>query len=123
MNIALWIVAVVLAVVFLAAGTMKATKSKEELGDNMAWAEDFSPGVIKLTGVLEILGALGLILPAVTGIAPVLVPLAALGLAITMLLAAMVHLRRGERDKLVGNGVLFLAAAFVAWGRFGGYAF
>jgi hypothetical protein len=59
-----------------------------------------------------------LILPAVTGIAPVLVPLAATGLAIVMVLASIVHLRRGEAKVLPVNIVLFLLAAFVAVGRF-----
>ena len=80
MSIALWIVATVLALVFLAAGATKATKPKDELATTMPWVNDFSSNVVKLIGVLEILGALGLVLPAVTGVAPVLVPLAALGL-------------------------------------------
>jgi hypothetical protein len=71
-----------------------------------------------------VLGAIGLILPALTGIAPVLVPLAATGLAITMVLAAVMHLRRGDgAASVVPNIVLFSLAVFVAWGRFGAYAF
>ena len=123
MSIALWIVATVLALVFLAAGATKATKPKDELATTMPWVNDFSSNVVKLIGVLEILGALGLVLPAVTGVAPVLAPLAALGLAILMASAAVVHVRRGEIQMLAVNGVLLLAAAFVAWGRFGDYAF
>jgi flagellar biosynthesis component FlhA len=73
---------------------------------------------------VEVLGALGLILPAVTGIAPVLVPLAATGLAIVMVFAAAVHVRRGDGlAAAVPAIVLGLLAAFVAWGRFGPYAF
>jgi hypothetical protein len=64
-----------------------------------------------------------LILPAVTGIAPILVPLAATGLAITMVLAIVVHLRRGEAKVIAPNLVLLALAVFVAWGRFGDYAF
>ena len=75
-------------------------------------------------GALEVAGALGLVLPAVTGIAPVLVPLAAVGLVLVMVGAVVVHLRRG--DGLAGAApaiVLGLLAVFVAWGRFGAYAF
>ena len=89
----------------------------------MAWTEDFSDGQVKAIGVVEVLGALGLVLPALTGVAPVLTPIAAAGLAITMLLAAAVHLRRGEKSNVAVNLVLFALAAFVAVMRFGPNAF
>ena len=114
MNIALWIVAVVTALAFATAGTLKPTQPKDKLKQQMGWVEDFSPNQIRLIGATEVLGALGLILPAVTGIAPVLVPLAAAGLAVVMVLASVVHLRRGEPKVLPVNIVLFLLAAFVA---------
>ncbi|HET7901849.1 MAG TPA: DoxX family protein, partial [Candidatus Nanopelagicales bacterium] len=76
-----------------------------------------------LIGVLEVLGAIGLILPGITGIAPFLVPLAATGLALLMIGAIVVHARRGERQPIGANIVLLLLAVFVAWGRFGAYAF
>ena len=117
MNIALWIVAVVTALAFATAGTLKLTQPKDKLRQQMGWVEDFSPATIRLIGAMEVLGALGLILPAVTGIAPVLVPLAAAGLAVVMVLASVVHLRRGEPKVLPVNIVLFLLAAFVAIGR------
>jgi uncharacterized membrane protein YphA (DoxX/SURF4 family) len=80
----LWVVAGLLAVVFLSAGAMKLALSKDKLAanPNMAWTEQFSPGVIKAIGALEVLAAVGLILPAVLGIVPVLVPLAAVGLVL-----------------------------------------
>ena len=87
MNIAVWVVQVVLALVYLGAGLTKATQPKEKLQEKMAWAEDFSPGTIRFIGVVEALGAIGLILPAVTGILPWLTPLAATGLAVVQLLA------------------------------------
>jgi uncharacterized membrane protein YphA (DoxX/SURF4 family) len=125
MNIVLWIVAILLAVAFLGAGAMKLTQPKEKLtaNPNMAWAEQFTPGMIKLIGALEVLAAIGLILPAVLGIAPVLVPLAATGLVLVMIGAALTHLRRKENQAVVVNVVLLLLAAFVAWGRFGPYSF
>lgn len=124
MNIALWIVAGVLAAAFLAAGLMKVTKPKAALAESgLAWVEDFSPGQVKAIGVLEVLGALGLILPAALDIAPVLTPLAATGLALTMVGAAVVHLRRGEKQMVPINVVLLALAAFVAVMRFGPNAF
>jgi uncharacterized membrane protein YphA (DoxX/SURF4 family) len=122
-NVVLWIVAALLAVAFGAAGLMKLTQPEEKLAANMAYVEDFSAGAIKAIGALELLAAAGLILPAVTGIAPVLVPLAALGLVIVMAGAAVVHARRGENQMIATNVVLLVLAAVVAWGRFGPYSF
>ncbi len=77
----------------------------------------------KLIGVIELLGGLGMILPARTGIAPILTPLAATGLAITMVLAGLVHLRRKEANRRPVNIVLFALAAFVAITRFDPYSY
>lgn len=121
MNTALWIAAGVLAAVFLAAGIPKIIKPRESLQDKMSFVEDFSDGQVKAIGVIEVLGALGLILPAVTGIAVFLVPLAAAGLAIDQALAALVHVRRKEFPQIFVNVVLFSVAVFIAWGRFGSY--
>jgi uncharacterized membrane protein YphA (DoxX/SURF4 family) len=123
MNVVLWIIAGLLAVAFGAAGLMKLTQPKDKLAPNMAYVEDFSGGAIKAIGALEILAAVGLILPAVLDIAPVLVPLAALGLVLVMIGAAVVHARRGENQMIVTNVVLLVLAAVVAWGRFGPYSF
>ncbi|HEX2575129.1 MAG TPA: DoxX family protein [Aquihabitans sp.] len=124
MNIVLWVVAGVLAVAFLGAGLMKLAQPKKKLAESgMGWTDDFSDGTVKGIGVLEVLGALGLILPAVFDVATVLVPIAATGLALLMLGAAATHARRKEPSMIVVNLVLFALAAFVAWGRFGPYAF
>lgn len=124
MNVVLWVIAVLLALVFLIAGLMKLAQPKEKLAaSGMAWTEDFSAGAVKGIGVLEVLGALGLILPAVSGIAPVLTPLAALGLALVMVGAISVHVRRKENQPIIINVVLLVLTAVVAWGRFGPYAF
>jgi uncharacterized membrane protein YphA (DoxX/SURF4 family) len=123
-NVVLWIVAGLLAVAFLAAGLMKLTQPKKKLADSgMGWTEDFSDGAVKGIGALEVLGAAGLILPAALDIVPVLVPIAATGLALLMLGAAVTHARRKESTNIVVNVVLLALAAFVAWGRFGPYAF
>lgn len=124
MNVALWIAAGLLAAAFLAAGLMKLTGKREQMVERMDWVNDYSQGQVKAIGAIEVLGALGLILPAVTGIAPVLVPLAATGLAIVSVLGSVMHLRRGDGvASIVPLVVLLLLAVFVAWGRFGSYAF
>ena len=118
MNIAVWVVSGLLAAAYLFAGLNKATQPKTKLVASLPWAEDFAPGTIKLIGVVEILGAIGLILPWLTGIAPVLTPLAATGLVVVQVLAAIVHLRRHEAKVLPINIVLMLLALFVAVVRF-----
>ena len=124
MNVALWIIAGLLAAVFALAGLMKLVQPKDKLAaSGMAWTEDFSAGAIKGIGALEVLGAIGLILPAALDIVPVLTPLAATGLAVTMLGAAIVHARRKETQLIVPNIVLLVLAAVVAWGRFGPHSF
>jgi len=124
MNLALWIVAILLAAIFVGSGLMKLLVPKEKLvTSGQGWAQDFSPSSIRLIGVLEVLGAIGLILPAVTHIAPILAPLAAIGLIITMIGAAVVHGRRHEAMNIAVNVVLLLLATFVVWGRLGPHAF
>jgi uncharacterized membrane protein YphA (DoxX/SURF4 family) len=125
MNIVLWTLAGLLAALFLAAGFSKLAQPKEKLAGspNMAWAEDFSPPVLKTIGTLEVLAAVGLILPALVGVARVLVPLAAVGLALLMMGAAITHGRRRELAAVVLNLGLLAVAVTVAWGRFGPHAF
>jgi uncharacterized membrane protein YphA (DoxX/SURF4 family) len=123
-NVVLWIVAGVLAAAFLGAGLMKLAQPRKRLADSgMGWTEDFSDGAVKGIGALEVLGALGLILPAALDVVPVLVPVAAVGLAAVMLGAIVVHTRRKETSNVVVTVVLLALAVFVAWGRFGPHAF
>jgi uncharacterized membrane protein YphA (DoxX/SURF4 family) len=124
MNVVLWIIAGILAALFLIAGLMKLTRSRQQLAaSGMAWTEDFSPGTVKLIGALEVLAAIGLILPALLGIVPVLVPIAALGLVALMVCAIIVHARRKEGQMIVVNLVLLALAAVVVVGRFGPESF
>jgi uncharacterized membrane protein YphA (DoxX/SURF4 family) len=123
MNVVLWIIAGVLALAFLAAGLTKLTQPKQKLVTNMAWVEDFSPGTVRLIGALEVLAAIGLVLPAALDVVPALVPLAAIGLVVLMAGAALTHSRRKEVPLIVVNLVLLALAAVVAWGRFGPYSF
>lgn len=125
MNVVLWIVASVLALAILGAGLMKLTRPKEKLAaaNGMGWTNDFSAGTIKTIGGLEVLAAIGLILPPALGVAPVLAPLAALGLVLVMIGAVVTHARRKENQAILVPVVLLVLAAVVAWGRFGPYSF
>ncbi|HEX6681981.1 MAG TPA: DoxX family protein [Candidatus Limnocylindrales bacterium] len=122
MNLALWIVAGLLAVAYLVGGGIRLFMPKEKLAalsPAARWAEDFSGGTIKAIAALELLGAVGLILPAAVGIAPILVPVAAIGLSIIMVGAAITRIRRHEFKYMLGDLVYLALAAFVAWGRLG----
>lgn len=124
MNVVLWVIAVVLGVAFIAAGTMKALRPKDQLAAmGMGWTDDYSAGAVKAIGVVEILAGIGLILPAAIDVLPVFVPLAALGLVIVMVGAMVVHARRKEYPVIGANVLLLLLAAVVVWGRFGPYQF
>jgi len=131
MNVALWIIAGVLATAFLAGGASKIIFPKEKLvafgrrlgEDLIGWIEAFPAGAVKAIGVVEVLAAVGLILPAALGIAPVLVPLAATGLVLLMAGAMITHQRRHEARPILGNAFYLALAAFVAWGRFGPESF
>jgi uncharacterized membrane protein YphA (DoxX/SURF4 family) len=119
MNVTVWVLQVLVASAFLLAGVMKTTQPRQKLAASMGWVEDFSDTGVRTIGVLEILGGVGLLLPAVTGVATVLVPLAAVGLALLMVGAAATHRRRGELPMIGINAVLLLLAVVVAWARFG----
>jgi uncharacterized membrane protein YphA (DoxX/SURF4 family) len=126
MNLALWIVAGVLAAAYLFSGGGKLIVPKEKmaaLGRNANWVEDFSPASLKAIGALEVLGATGLILPGALGIAPVLVPLAALGLVVIMIGAVITRIRRREFTFMLADLAYLVLAAFVAWGRLGPESF
>jgi hypothetical protein len=134
MNLALWIAAGLLAVVFLVSSSTKLLVPKQDLDGLLQrlgpaaqaageWTRDFSPGALKTIGVLELLGAAGLILPAALDIAPVLVPLAASGTVLLFAGAVIMRLRRGERATIMPDLVYLAIAAFVATGRFGPWSF
>ena len=120
MNLSLWIVAGLMATVFLLAGANKLLIPQEKLAKapGGGWVEDFSAGFVKALGAVEILGAVGLILPALLDIAPILVPMAAVGLALIMVGAAIVTFRRQEFKHVLLNLIYLALALFVAWGRF-----
>ncbi|QWC85300.1 DoxX family protein [Nocardioidaceae bacterium] len=121
MNVVAWILSAVLALAFVAAGSIKILRSKEQLLEDprFAWAEEFSRSLVTFIGVAEVLGALGLILPWALDIAPVLTPIAALGLAGTMAGALVTHARRNElKETALPTVVLGVLALVVAAIRF-----
>jgi uncharacterized membrane protein YphA (DoxX/SURF4 family) len=118
LHIALWIVQVLLALAFAMAGSGKATQPLDALAARMPWVTQVGEPMVRFIGVSELLGALGLILPAATRIKPKLTALAGLGLVAIMVLASLFHASRGEFMVIPANALLGGLAAFVAWGRF-----
>lgn len=117
MNFALWIVQGLIGAAFIMAGLMKSTRPIPELAPKMPWVKEVSPGTVRFIGVSELLGGIGVILPWALGIGRVLTPLAAAGLVLVMVLAALFHARRQEWSGIGVNAVLGGLAAFIAWGR------
>ncbi len=117
MNIALWIVQGLLALAFLLAGSMKAFAPLNTVRKNMSWANDVGVPFVRFIGVAELLGGIGLILPAITGIQSWLTIAAALGLVLVMVSASVFHASRREYQNIGMNVVLLLLAAFVVLGR------
>jgi hypothetical protein len=120
MNLTLWIAAGLLAVVALVGGISKVFVPKDKLADQKGgeWTEHASIGFVKTLGVLELLAAVGLILPAVFDIAPVMVPVTAVCWALLMVGAMITHGRLGQLKFAMLNLVYLAIAAFIAWGRF-----
>ena len=120
MNIALWIAQILLALVFVTAGVLKAfntTRAKEQL----PWAKRHSDNFVRFIGIAELLGAIGIVLPMLTGILPWLTPLAALVLALIQTLAIFTeHIPNKEYKALPFNLILLALSLFVAYGRFTG---
>lgn len=120
MNIALWVIQVLLAGMYGMTGSMKTFQpAKVRENPQMTWAHDKQDGYIRFVGVSELLGAVGLILPALTGILPWLTPLAAIGLALIQVLAIFtIHLPKKEYQVIPVNVVLLVLAIVAAYGRF-----
>lgn len=119
MDTFLWILQWLLAGMFLMAGTMKLMQPKEKLAQSQGWANDFTSTTVKLIGMAEVLAAIGLVVPPLTDIAPILSQLAATGLVVLMIAAFSVHRRRGETQFMAMTAMLAILTAVVAIGRFG----
>ncbi len=118
LEIALWVAQIILAGMFAFAGYTKTTRPIPELAKMMKWVNDSPLSLVRFIGIVELAGALGMILPMLTHILPWLTPLAAIGFLIIQILAIGVHARRSEvGETLVLNIVLIALSAFVIWGR------
>ncbi len=117
MGVGLWVTQVILAVAFAFAGQLHLVTPMPALVEQAAWAGAVPMVLVRFIGAAEIVGALGLLLPALTRIRPALTPMAAGGLATIMGLAALVHIVRGEIALVPVNLVLGGLAVLVWWGR------
>ena len=116
-TIALWVAQLVLAAAYGFFGTMKATQPLDKLAMMMTWIPDFPPLFVRSLGTVEVLGAIGLILPSLTRIQPRLTVIAALCILVHQAFAVTLHLSKGETGVLGLNAVLIALAAFIFWGR------
>ena len=122
METTLWIMQVLLAAIFLVTGTTKLTQPRQKMAAGpMRWAADVTDRQFRTIGLLEVLGAIGLILPAALGIAPLLTPLAAVGLVLVLVGAIYTHVRYDESERLAVPIVVLALAVFVAVEGFGTY--
>jgi DoxX-like protein len=113
-TVAYWVVAGLLALFYLYAGAVKVVRSREQLRPMMAWVDDTPMPVVRGIGLLEVLGAVGLVLPPLTGVAPWLALAAATGFVVLQIGATRVHLRRGDR-RIALNITLLVTAAVTVW--------
>ncbi|MFK7949489.1 MAG: DoxX family protein [Saprospiraceae bacterium] len=116
-NIALWVVQVLLGLMFLMAGATKTFQPMEVLAESLPWVTETSSALVRFIGISELLGGIGLLLPSILRIKPFLTVWAAIGLATIMLFAAIFHGSRGEFSAIGINAVFMALAGFVAWGR------
>ncbi|QIA06869.1 DoxX family protein [Draconibacterium halophilum] len=117
MNIALWIIQIIIAVFFLTTGSLKLVLPKENLRKVFEWIEDFTEQRLRLIGAFEVLGGLGLFLPGVYSTFEILIPLAAIGLTIIMVLATFLHSKRKETKEVILNIVILVFLVLIVAGR------
>ena len=110
MSVIYWIITLLLAAFYLCSGGMKLVRSNDQLRPMMGWIDTIPMPVVRIIGVLEIAGSLGLVLPPLAGVAPPLAVAAAAGLALLQVGGIIVHLRRGEA-RVLGLNVVLLGAA------------
>lgn len=117
LNIILWVAQILLATSLLYGGTMKLFQPIDKLAAMWPWTGEVSMALVKFTGIVDLLGALGVILPTLLRIKPRLTAIAAIGVVILMICASIFHISRGEAAQIGFNVFLGIVAAFVAWGR------
>lgn len=115
MTVAYWILAGLLALLYLFSGGSKVLRSREQLQPMMNWVDDMPMPAVRAIGVAELLGAVGLILPPLLGIAPALAFAAAIGLLVLQVVATLFHLSRGEKDNIGLNIGLVVVTAALVW--------
>ena len=117
LHVSLWVVQVLLAFLLMLGAIMK-FMPVEKVAPIMPWMGQVPEWVLRLLGMVDLLGAVGLILPALLRIKPLLTPIAALGIIVLMICASIFHVSRGEASKIGFNIFMIAMAAFIAWGRF-----
>jgi uncharacterized membrane protein YphA (DoxX/SURF4 family) len=122
MNTLTWVLQILLAVVFASAGLLKLVRPRAELANTLgSWVDDFPAPLLKPLGLAELLTAAGLVLPLWMGVLPMVTPVAAIGVVVIMVGAAIVHTRRSEYANLAVNLVIVALAVLVAWLRIAAY--
>ncbi len=117
MNTTTWIMQGILATVFLASGII-IYLLREKLKPKLSWLNEYSPKAVLLICIAKIMGAIGLIVPMLTGIFPVLTPMAASGIATIMALAFAYHIKKKEYKDIPATIIFFGIALFIAYNRF-----
>lgn len=117
MHVTLWVIQILLAASLVWGATMKLFQPADQLAAMWPWTGQIPAIVVKITGILDLLGATGLILPALLRILPKLTPIAAIAIVVLMICASVFHVVRGEASVIGANIVFAAMAAFVAWGR------
>ncbi len=117
LNIVLWILQALLALLYLNAGFLKTFKPIQEIAPQIFWAPRLPESLVRFIGISELLGAIGLILPGMLKIRSQFTTLAAAGLTLVMLLANIYHISQGDFFVLPMTGLLFFLLAFITYGR------
>lgn len=116
-NVLLWIAQVLISTSLIWAAYVKLFQSIEQLEIMWPWTGDVSPIFVRLTGAIDLLGALGVILPSLLRSKPILAPTAAMGIVLLMIAASIFHISRGEASQIGFNIVFAAIAGFIAYGR------
>ena len=117
LHIILWVAQVILAGMFIMAGMMKSTQPIVDLSKSVPWTANVPVTLVRFIGVSELLGGIGLLLPSLLRIKPILTPIAAIGILLIMVFAMVYHIVNGETNVIGINIAFGLVAAFIAWGR------
>ncbi|MDF3029409.1 MAG: hypothetical protein K0S23_3716 [Fluviicola sp.] len=116
-HIVLWIAQILLSLCLIWAGIVKLFQPIDQLETMWPWTGEVSPALVKLTGIIDLLGALGLLLPSLFKFKPILTPIAAIGIILLMIAASVFHTCRGEGSQIGFNIVVAVISAFIAYGR------